>query len=123
MIEIHSSIAEIRGVPNPYRWARKDVPPVARRMRAIRAWRNYPNSQEKFGEWLRGQPVESQWIGGPENTGDLSIQMAKLFCRMIPGMTLDFLYFGKMDAMPRKLCDELRPYLELIGVWNLLTPP
>ena len=50
-----------------------------------------------MARWLDISP--QRW-SGYENNKPLSLDMANKLCRMVPGLTLDWLYLGKASALP-----------------------
>ncbi|MFT4117501.1 hypothetical protein [Bradyrhizobium sp.] len=71
-------------------------PGQAERLKGLRAAYGY-QTNASFAAFL-GLPVTT--YNPAENGSRLSIDVATRIVQRIPGMTLDYLYFGKPDALP-----------------------
>jgi transcriptional regulator with XRE-family HTH domain len=75
---------------------------VVRRLKAIRDEKNM--TAPEFAEWLGvGRTRYSNWESlGPKGNYPSEEFMAHL-CDLIPGLTMDYIYRGVLDAVPTKL--------------------
>jgi len=75
---------------------------VAQRLRTLRALKGL--SGPKFAEWLEVEyPRWNNW----ERGFPLPAPIALLLCRRFPGLTLDWLYRGRLEGLTLDLADRL----------------
>jgi len=77
--------------------------PIAERARVLREAMDYDTSNA-FAAFLGVSP--QRW-NNIETGLPLSNQMAFLLVQKVPGLTLDWLYFGKADGLPLELARRL----------------
>ena len=77
--------------------------PVAQRVRRLREAMGY-DSPGSFAALLGYSP--QRW-GNVENGVPLSRDVAFKLVQIVPGLTLDWLYFGKPDGLPMELARRL----------------
>lgn len=70
--------------------------PIARRLRQLRRAEGYAQAKH-FAEHLG---VTQSRLSNMEGGSPLSIDVAKRIVSRIPGISLDWLYFGKEEALP-----------------------
>ena len=81
----------------------EDIPGQGERLRQLRNAYDYPTSNG-FAASLGITPTI---YNGYENGIRLSLPSAIRIVRKIPGMTLDWLYFGKADGLPLDVARRL----------------
>ncbi len=77
--------------------------PVAIRLRELREALGYTTARA-FAAYLE---MSSQRWGNFETGSPLSREVAFLLVQKVPGLTLDWLYFGKADGLPVALAKRL----------------
>lgn len=75
---------------------------VAQRLRTLRALKGL--SGPKFAEWLE---IEYPRWNNFERGFPLPAPIALLLCRRFPGLTLDWLYRGRLEGLTLDLADRL----------------
>lgn len=76
---------------------------AAQRLKRLRAILRYPTANA-FAAFLKVSP--QRW-NNFENGTPLSREVAFRLVQSVPGLTLDWLYFGKPDGLPLSLAREL----------------
>jgi hypothetical protein len=76
---------------------------VAKRLALLQAALGYKSSGA-FAAYLGVTPA--RWSNIRCGTS-LSLQVAKILCKKSPGLTLDWLYFGKVEGLPVAFAREL----------------
>ena len=79
----------------------------AQRMRALRAYLGYAKAKD-FAEFLGVSPGSYVHL---ENGKPISKRIAFALCRKIPGMTLDWVWFGRSDKLPHRFAIELERFM------------
>ena len=79
--------------------------PVAQRLRRLRASMGY-KTQEPFAEYLG---LEHKRYVNFENGLPLSLSAALQIVQKVPGVSMDWLYLGREDALSVSLAARLRP--------------
>lgn len=79
--------------------------PTAVRMRTLRIAEGYGNRAK---EWAAKLGITPSRLSNIENGLPLSSEVALLTAKKVPGVTLDWLYLGKLDAVPLELRQRLQ---------------
>ena len=85
----------------------KHVTPVSARLRRLRAYLGHTDARGGQSAMARWLDISTQRWSNFENNKPLSHEMAVKLCRMVPGLTLDWLYFGKTEGLPVRLARDL----------------
>ena len=73
------------------------------RLKIVRALLGF-GTQQEMADWLG---IEFNRWNNMERGSPLSHEVAVMLCQKIPGMTLDWLHFGKADGMPLELARRI----------------
>lgn len=93
--------------------------PTAVRMRQLRRASGYADNAKGFAEKLGITPPR---LSNFENGLPISIDVAKRICQQVPGMSLDWLYYGKLEAVPLALQRRLEAADEAVGKAKTRSP-
>lgn len=85
----------------------RDITPVSARLRKLRAHLGFTDSRGGQSAMARWLDISQQRWSNFENSKPLSHEVAMKLCRKVPGLTLDWLYFGKTDGLPMRLARDL----------------
>ena len=85
----------------------RDISPVSARLRKLRAYLGHEDAKGGQSAMARWLGISTQRWSNFENNKPLSHEMAVKLCRQVPGLTLDWLYFGKTEGLPVRLARDL----------------
>jgi transcriptional regulator with XRE-family HTH domain len=91
--------------------------PIPRRLRLLRRAEGYETALA-FAEALGISPAR---YGNVEAGSNLSIEVAQLIVKIVPGMSLDWLYNGKEEALPLALRQRLTSAEAEVPLGNITT--
>lgn len=91
--------------------------PIPKRLRTLRLAEGYETALS-FAEFLGISPAR---YGNIEAGSNLSIEVAQLIVKKVPGASLDWLYNGKEEALPLGLRQRLASAAEALPTGNVRT--
>ena len=92
-----------RGRPSTKTQIEEAIPGQAERLKRLRTAHGFPTSSG-FAAFLE---ISNNRYNGFENGLPLSREVAFLIVKKIPGLSLDWLYFGRSEALPLELARRL----------------